>query len=225
MSQLLTESPSSQQQVDWGRIVMVPVSVGGGTLSIFHMFQVVTLGSSAATTTTIAATTSALTAMFYALIVWAYLRRGPARSTTEYWSARIAAPFATFLPFALPFLAAGGVPASLVLVGDALLVTGLAWSVWSIRCLDRNLSVVAQAREVVQTGPYAWVRHPLYLGELVAMLGLALTLGGVLPLFAWVLLVGLQAYRAVHEEALLVRVLPPYAAYQQRTARIVPGVF
>ena len=215
---------ASVHRVDWGRIAMVPISVVGGAVSVVKLFAILT-GDSTFTTVLVGAVTSTLTAAFYALIVWAYLRRGPAQSTTRSWTARVAAPVATFLPFTLPFLARGSAPHGVILLGDALLVAGLAWSVWSVRSLDRNLSVIAQAREVVETGPYAWVRHPLYLGELVAMLGLALTLGGVLPLVAWGLLVALQAFRAVHEEALLVRVLAPYAEYQQRTARIVPGLF
>lgn len=211
--------------VDWGRIVMVPISVVGGAVAVTRLFGVLMEGPGLGASAVTAGVTSGLTAAFYALIVWAYLRRGPARSTTSSVTARVAAPVATFLPFGLPFLAAGGVGSEVLLVGNVLLVAGLAWSVWSVRCLDRNLSVFAQAREVVDTGPYAWVRHPLYLGELVAMLGLALTVGGPLPLLAWLLLVALQAYRAVHEEALLVQVLPAYERYQRRTARIVPGVF
>lgn len=210
--------------VDWGRVAMVPVSVVGGGAAVARL-----LGATDATTGTAAHTaavlTSALTAAFYALIVWAYMRRGPARRTTAAPLAVVAAPVATFLPFAFPFLAAGGAGLAVVAVGDVLLVTGLAWSVWSVRHLDRNLSVVAQARGVVDTGPYALVRHPLYTGELVAMLGLALTLGGQTVLLAWVVLVGLQAYRAVHEEALLVAALPAYASYRGRTARLVPGLF
>jgi protein-S-isoprenylcysteine O-methyltransferase Ste14 len=90
--------------------------------------------------------------------------------------------------------------------------------------LDRSLSVIPQARELVKRGPYARVRHPLYLGELVATLGLALTLGGPLPLVGWAVLVALQAYRARHEERLLGAVLPGYSEYRSSTALLVPGV-
>jgi protein-S-isoprenylcysteine O-methyltransferase Ste14 len=78
---------------------------------------------------------------------------------------------------------------------------------------------------VVDAGPYARVRHPLCLSEIVAMLGAAVTCGGVAPLLGWTLLVALQAYRAVREEEVLLAALPTYAGYRARTARILPGVF
>jgi len=204
---------------------MVPVSVVGGAIAVAKLFDVVSSGTVDLATALAAGLTSALTAAFYSLIVWAYLRRGQARSTTTSRRALLAAPLATFLPFAMPFLGRGGVDPVVLLMGDWLLVCGFAFSVWAVRHLDRSLSVVAQAREVVDSGPYAAVRHPLYVGEIVAMLGLALTLGGVAPLMVWGVLVLLQAFRAVHEEALLAAALPAYAGYRRRTARLLPGVF
>ena len=52
-------------------------------------------------------------------------------------------------------------------VSDVLLLAGLAWAVWSLRSLGRNLSVIPQARDVADAGPYRWIRHPLYAGEIV----------------------------------------------------------
>lgn len=210
---------------DWGRVVMVPISTLLGGLAVLHLMTLLTAGSSAPVDVAVAAVTGLTTTFFYVLIVWAYLRRGPASATTRSLGAVLAAPVATFLPFALPFTGTGHASGVLLVGGNLLLVTGLAWSAWSVRCLDRSLSVVAQARQLIEHGPYAWVRHPLYLGELVAMLGLALTLGGWPPLLGWLSLVVLQAYRAVHEERLLGACLPGYETYRRRTARILPAVF
>ncbi|HEY5985170.1 MAG TPA: methyltransferase, partial [Streptosporangiaceae bacterium] len=95
----------------------------------------------------------------------------------------------------------------------------------SLRFLGRNLSVIAQARAVVERGPYRWVRHPLYTGELVSTLGLVLTAGSVKAIAAWLAMAGLQAYRALREEQVLLRALPGYRAYRRRTAALLPGVF
>lgn len=170
--------------------------------------------------------TCLLTAAFYLLVIQSYRRRGPARATSRVPLALLAGPVATFLPFLLPLAADGRARSGpALLLGDGLLATGLCFSSWSLRCLGRSLSVVPQARVLVSAGPYAHVRHPLYLGELVAMLGLALTLGGTWPLALWSLLVVLQGYRAVQEEHLLERALPGYRDYRDRTARLVPAIF
>lgn len=215
------------RSLDLGRIVMVPVGALLGGLAVLQLVDLLRgeAADHSGSTLAAAAVTGGLTAAFYTLIIWCYLRRGPAQATSRVPLALAAGPLATFLPFALPFAGNGHSPGALVVVGDLLIIAGFGFSLWSLRCLDRNLSVVPQARELVQHGPYSRIRHPLYLGELVAMLGLALTLGGPAPLLLWAVLVALQGYRAVQEEGLLASALTDYAGYQSRTARIVPGIF
>jgi protein-S-isoprenylcysteine O-methyltransferase Ste14 len=172
-----------------------------------------------------------LICVFYLLIIWCYLRRGKAAATSGSATAHVAAVVGTLLPFAFPLLAAapskaGGSAAQLAVLGsDALLVTGTAWSVWAMRSLGRNLSVLAQARGLAERGPYRWVRHPLYTGELVSALGLAIAAGTLAAALTWVILCLLQAYRAVREEQVLVRALPEYPNYRSRTAALLPGLF
>jgi protein-S-isoprenylcysteine O-methyltransferase Ste14 len=132
---------------------------------------------------------------------------------------------ATFLPLTLPHLASTAPSMAMVVLGDLLLLGGLVFSVWSVGHLSCCLSVRPQARTLVDRGPYQFVRHPLYSGEIVAMLGLALALGGTAPLLAWLALTGLQCYRAAQEEQLLRLHVPNYEDYMRRTARVLPGVF
>lgn len=221
-----TSTPAATTRgLDWGRIAMVPFSLILGGLALARLVDLLVGGGAGSLEALVVAVTATLTAAFYVFIIRAYLRRGAATATSRVRLTLLVAPVATFLPFGMPFFGAGGRSAALLVLGDVLLVLGFAYSVWAVRCLDRSLSIVPQARTLVQHGPYATVRHPLYLGELVAMLGLAVTLGGPLPLVLWGALALLQAYRAVHEERLLAAHLPDYAAYQTRTARIVPGLF
>lgn len=229
MSTVISAQRSTVQgpprRIDWGRIAMVPLSVLLGGLALIRLVELVRGETDGALRLGVALLTGGLTAVFYFFIVRAYLRRGAPKATTRVPLALAAGPLATFLPFGLPFVGAGGSGTGALVLGELLLIVGFAYSVWAVRCLDRSLSMVAQARALVDHGPYANVRHPLYLGELVAMLGLALTLGGPAPLALWAVLVLLQAYRAVQEERLLTATLPDYAEYQTRTARIVPGLF
>jgi protein-S-isoprenylcysteine O-methyltransferase Ste14 len=165
-----------------------------------------------------------LTCAFYVLIIWNYLRRGAASVTCRSVPAACAAVAATLLPTALPLLG-GRVPgAGVQVVVDVLLVAGTGWSVWALRRLGRNLSVLAQAREVADRGPYRVVRHPLYTGELTSTLGVALAAGTGWALATWVGLVGLQVYRARTEERVLLVALPGYREYRDRTAALVPGL-
>ena len=169
--------------------------------------------------------TTALVCAFYALIIWGYLRRGPAIATGRAVTAHAAAVVAMLAPFAVPLLRATPPGAAAQWAGDMLLAVGTGWSVWSLRSLGRSLSVIAQARKLVVGGPYRWVRHPLYTGEIVSSLGLAITVGGLAALAVWLGFCVLQGYRALREEQLLVRALPGYRDYQARTAALLPGLF
>ncbi len=217
-------STATAGRVDWGRLVLVP-------LFSFLLFENVLAmarlaqgrhGPAAA----VGLLASGLTVTFYVAVITAYLRRGAASATTARVPARAAAVVATGLPMVLPF--AGGAREDSLghdLVASVLIVLGLAGSVWSLKALGTNLSVIAQVRGLAATGPYRWVRHPLYVAEIVTVLGIVLRSPNLGVLALWVLLVLLQAYRAVTEERLLTDVQPGYADYRRGTARFVPGVF
>jgi protein-S-isoprenylcysteine O-methyltransferase Ste14 len=166
-----------------------------------------------------------LVVAFYALIIICYLRRGRAVATSRSMTAHAAAVVATWLAFVFPLIGSGSPGAVRQAAGDLLIVTGMAWALWALYFLGRNVSVLAQARDVVDRGPYRWVRHPLYTGEIVSSLGIALAAGGLGPIGAWVLLCALQVYRAIREEQVLLLALPSYSSYRRRTAALLPGLF
>lgn len=168
---------------------------------------------------------SVLVCAFYALVIWCYLRRGPAQATSRSVSGSVVAVLATMLPFAFPLLRAGRPAAGVQVIADVLLLAGTGWSLWALRWLGRNLSVLAQARGLSQDGPYRLVRHPLYAGEIVSALGVALTAGSLAAVAGWLALASMQAYRAYREERLLLAALPGYRAYRSHTAALIPGLF
>ncbi len=168
---------------------------------------------------------AALVLVFYAVVIWCYLRRGPAVATSHSVTAHAAAVAATWLPFALPLLHRAPPGTVVQAVSDVLLVCGTSWSVWSLRFLGRNVSVLAQARDVVDRGPYRWVRHPLYAGEIVSSLGVAMAMNSLAAVAVWLVLCALQVYRALREEQVLLQALPQYRTYRSHTAAMLPGVF
>ncbi len=212
---------SGRPRLDIGRLIMVPAF--GAILAI----DVIGLdrGSHAGVAGLLRTVGAVLVLAFYALVIWCYLRRGPALATSGSVTAHAAAIAATWLPFALPLLHGALAGQRRQALSDVLLICGMVWAVWSLRFLGRNVSVLAQARGVVDRGPYRWVRHPLYAGEIVSSLGLAIAVNSYTALALWVALCGLQVYRALREEQVLLRALPAYRSYRSRTAALLPGVF
>jgi protein-S-isoprenylcysteine O-methyltransferase Ste14 len=208
--------------LDFGRLVMVPAAL---LMLIVDEHAQVVAATHATAGGVLRGVSAVLVCAFYALIIWCYLRRGPAIATTRSVAASAVAILATFTPFAFPLLAGAAPGTARQLGSDVLLVAGTAWSVWSLRFLGKNLSVIAQARGVTDGGPYRLVRHPLYTGEIVSALGLALAAGTAPAAALWVALVGMQAYRAMREEQVLLDALPGYRQYRARTAALVPGLF
>ena len=158
------------------------------------------------------------------------LKAGPAAETEP--SQRIIQIFAS-LAFVLLFVVAGldrhfgsvRFPAAVSLAGDLLVLAGL-WVVFRVfreNSYTAGTVEVASGQALVATGPYALVRHPMYAGAIVMLLGVPLALGSAWALVPFAALAGLIVVRLVDEERLLVARLPGYAAYRERTpARLVP---
>jgi protein-S-isoprenylcysteine O-methyltransferase Ste14 len=93
--------------------------------------------------------------------------------------------------------------------------------------LSRVVEVNPQAgHRVVTTGPYAWVRHPMYAGYVVWVLAAALALGSLPALVPAFLIAAGVVVRTVLEDRTLRAELPGYADYAARVRfRLVPGVF
>lgn len=112
----------------------------------------------------------------------------------------------------------------------AFLVVGVIVRWWSILTLGRYFTVdvaIQHSHEVVQGGPYRWLRHPSYTGALIAFTGVGLAFGDWFAVI--VLLVPVMAaimYRVRVEERALVDALGTnYEEYRTRTKRLIPGVY
>jgi protein-S-isoprenylcysteine O-methyltransferase Ste14 len=207
--------------LDVGRLTMVPAFAGIMLVDARSLDYGIHSGTSGVLSTAGAV----LVLTFYALVIGCYLRRGPAVATSGSFTAHAAAIAATWLPFALPLLHGARPGQGRQALSDVLLICGMAWAVWSLRVLGRNVSVLAQARDVVVKGPYRWVRHPLYVGEIVSALGIAIGVNSYSAVALWLALCGLQIFRAMREEQVLLRALPAYRSYRSHTAALLPGVF
>jgi len=122
----------------------------------------------------------------------------------------------------------GAVPPWLSLVSDVLVLGGLLLIFWVMKVnsfASRTIEVMSGQR-VISSGPYAVVRHPLYLGSLVIWLSAPLALGSYVAWPAFALLTPFYVYRLLNEEKFLRRELPGYGEYCLRTRfRLVPCVW
>jgi protein-S-isoprenylcysteine O-methyltransferase Ste14 len=138
---------------------------------------------------------------------------------------RLSALAGTFLSVALVALPLADIGTGLRVTALILMAAGWILSACVLLSLGRAFSVMAQARRLVTTGPYAIVRHPLYLCEEVMVLGVALmhlSIAAVLIVAAhWMF----QLRRMTNEEKVLGAAFPECAAYAARTPKIIPRLF
>jgi protein-S-isoprenylcysteine O-methyltransferase Ste14 len=120
------------------------------------------------------------------------------------------------------------VPAWLAILADALVVLGLLGTALVLKQNSYAAATIRVEAEqpVVSTGLYAIVRHPMYSAALLIVVFTPLALGSYWTLLLVIPLIGALAWRLLDEERFLVRNLPGYARYRQRTRyRLVPGVW
>jgi protein-S-isoprenylcysteine O-methyltransferase Ste14 len=110
-------------------------------------------------------------------------------------------------------------------VGLVLFLAGLAVAIWARRCLGRNWGAPMTEKvdpELVTSGPYRRVRHPIYSGLILAFVGTAVAVS-----WYWLVAVGLLGgyfvYSAVQEERYMAERFPEtYPPYQRSTKMLVP---
>jgi protein-S-isoprenylcysteine O-methyltransferase Ste14 len=119
-------------------------------------------------------------------------------------------------------------PFAIRLVGVIIFTSGLLVAVLSRIHLGNNWSdieagQVLSEHAVVNKGVYAYVRHPIYVGDLLLLLGLELSLNSWLVLGVAVL-APIVLWKAVREERMLVNELPGYRVYCSQTKRFIPFI-
>ena len=109
--------------------------------------------------------------------------------------------------------------------GVVLLLFGLACQVWAKLTLRRSFGIIPANRGVKASGPYRFVRHPMYLGYVTVHIGFLLLSPNLWNLVVYGASFTIQIVRIRAEERLLGQD-PAYAAFQARTRyRLLPGVF
>jgi protein-S-isoprenylcysteine O-methyltransferase Ste14 len=129
----------------------------------------------------------------------------------------------------LSFLARPGHTSdAIATAGLVLVVLGLAFSAWARDVLGRNWSgrvIIQDSHQLITAGPYAYVRHPLYTGIILAVAGTALIVADVGALIGFFFALAFTLLKASREERLLEAEFGPvYATYRERTGGLLPRI-
>jgi len=111
------------------------------------------------------------------------------------------------------------------IIATSISLVGTFLSVFTLAHLGRSFSLMAEARRLVRTGPYRLVRHPLYVSETIASIGVLMQFRSLYTILIFVAYLLIQFQRMKNEEAILEQTFPDYKEYAQTTARVIPGVF
>ena len=113
-------------------------------------------------------------------------------------------------------------------LGIAVTLAGLLISVWARASLGRNWSgtvTVKVGHQLIRSGPYRWVRHPIYSGLVLATIGTATNIGQVRGLIAVALIYIAFIVRTSVEERFMVSIFgEKYHEYRKTSGRMIPGL-
>jgi protein-S-isoprenylcysteine O-methyltransferase Ste14 len=138
---------------------------------------------------------------------------------------RISALAGTFLITAVVLFPRCELSLPVGIVSTLLILAGEGFAVVILMQLRRSFSIMPEARELVTSGLYRFVRHPLYLAEEIAAIGSVIQFFSVWTVMILVLHIAFQLRRIWNEEAVLSIVFTPYSIYKEKTAQIIPGIY
>jgi protein-S-isoprenylcysteine O-methyltransferase Ste14 len=139
--------------------------------------------------------------------------------------ARISALLGTFLSITLAFLPKAELGPVWSALSTTLILVGTSFSFVVLRWLGKSFSILAEARRLVTEGPYRIVRHPLYICEGVALVGVTLQVLSPLAVLIAIAVVMAQWRRMINEEAILKLAFPEYRAYAANTSFLISTKF
>lgn len=138
---------------------------------------------------------------------------------------RISALAGSFIMYGIVFFPRRDLPVEVEILSTLLIMVGNIAAIVALYRLGRSFSVMAESRQLVTSGPYRFVRHPLYMAEEVALAGVFIQFASVWTALLFAVQITFQLRRMHNEEAVLSTTFPEYDAYQRQTARLIPGVY
>jgi len=138
---------------------------------------------------------------------------------------RISALAGSFMMYGMVLFPRHDLSLSGEIVSTLLTMVGSIGAVIALSQLGRSFSITAESRQLVTTGPYRVVPHPLYAAELIATVGVFMQFASIYTVVLLAAYIAFQLRRMHNEELVLTIRFPEYAAYSQTTARLIPGIY
>jgi protein-S-isoprenylcysteine O-methyltransferase Ste14 len=165
------------------------------------------------------------TLIFFGLqVALCLVRRLPVGKSDGPWPRLVALLGANF-NLALLLLPRAALNGSWTSISAGLTIGGILASVAILAWLGRSFSIFPEARGLVTSGPYRYIRHPLYLAEMISSVGIMLQYRQPWATLIALVTIGLQIRRMGYEESILRHSFPGYDTYAGRIARLIPGVY
>lgn len=163
--------------------------------------------------------------VLFLLLLWLLIiTRPPAKHRASGFLPCAAAFVGTYMPWLITLTVPTIQPVP-NLIATFCITLGTCLTILAVLYLGRSFSIVPQARTLAQSGPYRWVRHPLYLAEEISVLGVVIQFLSPLTMVILITHVGVQIWRIHYEEELLLRTMPGYRPYAASTWRLIPFVW
>ena len=205
-------------------IVWYAYAVGRDYPAFTHLILSVAFGGADAAD--IASLFARVASFAFALLVICFLvLRDPPIAKPTGLLPRLAAVLGAFLGIGFLGLPRAHLSPAFDVVSAVLILIGSGFAVYAIIYLGKSFSVLPEARVMKTGGPFAKIRHPVYLGEQIALLGVMLQFAQPWSLILIAVQTAWQIARMSYEERVLAETFPDYAAYKARTARLIPGVY
>lgn len=113
-------------------------------------------------------------------------------------------------------------------LGVILCALGLGFAIWARIHLGKNWNIepsIQEGHELVTSGPYKWIRHPIYTGILFAFLGSTLA-GNSVSLAIFIVICIIFIWRVKTEEDIMMQLFPQqYSDYKKRTKALIPFIW
>ena len=156
------------------------------------------------------------------MVVGLTLIRLQPRQSAEGLEPRLSAFAGTFTLMLLIVLPTGTVSPEWMAASTAMIAVGTALSIYCLIWLGRSFSMMATSRDLVTSGPYSIVRHPLYVAEAISSIGFLVAHWSLAAVLAGGLHFAFQIRRAFIEERILRRTFVEYEDYARSVPMLVP---